>query len=745
MKNAFPGYYPPSEEQLREMWQTAIFAFDANVFLNIYKYTSATRESLFSVLDDLKDRIWIPHQAALEYTKNRSNVIESQVKSFEKLNVLLDEMYDRLSKQLDGFRRHFSIKVDPILDSVQSGITQARESLEADKASHPDLSTIDPVNERITGLIKDKIGPEFDDQRLGQIYIEAQQRFKNKRPPGFKDEKSDKEYPNQYNDVVLWFQVIEFAKTHGRPIILITDEEQADWWDKNKKDGDSPRAELINEIHTAAGVGFWMYSTDEFIKQARKYLSVEVHENAVQEVTSVRRQDLALRSAVDYLISEQSLGQRFLQNAGHFDNHLVSRAAELSKIAHDPLTARAVENIRALQDSYQPAFRRGFERFPSHDDYLASHLKKMSSVAEELHLHNRLAVPKSVIESAIQSAETMTGLSRAHAMLSDMKFWRNPLSGIPMSRDIDVEISPKRSTKPVAGATAEPVHVEVIEHETSEGEEPDVREEDHGDLTQPFELVESPRTIRFKSHAHQLRPPTTHEWNEWALAIERHRRYYSPAEIDEYNSGKDEVEEQAKEIWSPFYSEWRANEKLYNQVVVAVAGAQIDEHDEFPKDQSRKLPADLIEEIRFEIKSAAVTELYECYCRLDRSTGAEDPQRVIQSVDRDSTAFEIVHVMRRPTTTESKWFRTNIVQGYFSTNEEKQEVIELKLNLPIAIAAYDRFVLRIENATVNGQSFSDQSRQMFLDVINPIYKLRVVGALLNVHPWYFKVDDIVMP
>lgn len=743
MKTVFPGYYRPSEEKLRKMWQTAIFAFDANVFLNIYKYTGETRESLFGVLENLKDRIWIPHQAALEYAKNRSNVIESQVKSFEQILKLLDEAYNQLSTRLHGFRRHVSIKVDPILDGVLSGISKARESLEANKVSHPDLSRFDPVEERITALIKGKIGPPFDDKRLGKIYIEAEQRFKNKRPPGFKDAKSNKEYPNQYNDVVLWFQLIEYAKTQGKPIILVTDEEQEDWWDKDDKSGDSPRAELINEMHTAAGVEFWMYSTDNLVKRAKRYLSVDVQEDVVQELRSVRQQNVAYRNAADYLASEQSLGRRFLENAGTFDNLLVTRAAELSKIVQDPLTARAVENIRALQDLYHPALRREFETFPWHG--VASRYDKMSSVIAQIDLQNRLSAPKSAMESAIQSAEAATRLSKAHAVLSDVKFWRSPLSGLPMSREMDLQIFPTRSTDSAASTSPRSVHVEVIEQETRQDEEADINDDQQRDVTGSLELNVSPLTIKFKSHAHQLRPPTTQEWLEWAATIERHRRYYSAAEIDEYNSKKESDEEQAEEVWEPFYSEWRANEQLYNRVIVGVAGVRIDKNDEFPKDQFRTLPSELIQKLRFEIKSAAVTELYECYCRLDRSTRTDDLQRVIQRVERDSSSFDIVHVMRKPTTAESKWFRTNIVKGCFSTNDEKQEIVELQLDLSIAIEGYERLIVGIENATVNGEVYSEQTRKEFLEVMNPIYKLRVLEPLFNVNAWYFKVDEIIMP
>ncbi len=66
MRELFPGYYRPTQEQFQQMWQECIFVFDANVLLNIYRYTSETREELFDILESLKERTWLPHQAMLE-------------------------------------------------------------------------------------------------------------------------------------------------------------------------------------------------------------------------------------------------------------------------------------------------------------------------------------------------------------------------------------------------------------------------------------------------------------------------------------------------------------------------------------------------------------------------------------------------------------------------------------------------------------------------------------------------------
>ena len=81
--------YQPTAEELAEIWQTCIFSFDANILLNTYCYTPKTRESFFEILRRLKDRIWLPHQVAYEYQKNRVYVIGEHIKAYERIDKIL--------------------------------------------------------------------------------------------------------------------------------------------------------------------------------------------------------------------------------------------------------------------------------------------------------------------------------------------------------------------------------------------------------------------------------------------------------------------------------------------------------------------------------------------------------------------------------------------------------------------------------------------------------------------------------
>ena len=51
MKEIFNGYYKLSENEIKTLWDNALFVFDTNVLLNLYRYQSPTRDSLLGVIE----------------------------------------------------------------------------------------------------------------------------------------------------------------------------------------------------------------------------------------------------------------------------------------------------------------------------------------------------------------------------------------------------------------------------------------------------------------------------------------------------------------------------------------------------------------------------------------------------------------------------------------------------------------------------------------------------------------------
>ena len=79
--------YRLSKEEYKELWDNCIFVLDTNVLFNLYRYSPKLREGFIEILDKISNRIWIPHQVALEYYNNKSTVINTEINKYK---IILD-------------------------------------------------------------------------------------------------------------------------------------------------------------------------------------------------------------------------------------------------------------------------------------------------------------------------------------------------------------------------------------------------------------------------------------------------------------------------------------------------------------------------------------------------------------------------------------------------------------------------------------------------------------------------------
>ena len=64
MRNTIKEFIEPTNKEKQDLWEKAVFVFDTNVLLNLYRYSAKTRNSLLSAFESFKDRVWNPNQAA---------------------------------------------------------------------------------------------------------------------------------------------------------------------------------------------------------------------------------------------------------------------------------------------------------------------------------------------------------------------------------------------------------------------------------------------------------------------------------------------------------------------------------------------------------------------------------------------------------------------------------------------------------------------------------------------------------
>ena len=197
---------------------------------------------LFKILEKLSDRIWIPHQAAYEYQKNRVGKIEEQSGTYKSILIEISKSKNKITGALSSKVHPFVRDTSETLDNLQSVFDEIIDQLEEEKSSCEKLVESDTIRRKIDTLFEGKIGSPYDEERIKEIIIEGEDRYDSEQPPGFEDEK-DKIGRRKYGDLILWFQVIDKALEEKLPNILVTDEKKKDFLACPKK------PKLLSIIH----------------------------------------------------------------------------------------------------------------------------------------------------------------------------------------------------------------------------------------------------------------------------------------------------------------------------------------------------------------------------------------------------------------------------------------------------------------------------------------------------------------
>jgi hypothetical protein len=331
MKAQFPEFYRPSESDFRQLWQTCILGLDANVLLNLYGYSDATREQFLSLLERLGPRIRMPYQFAWEYQRNRNRAIMEQVKNYAKAEKALSDLYDN---EFAPKHRH------PFLsDKRLKQFDQIRRELTKNRQRHESFFKNDPYFDRITNLVSN-VSAKPTDGEIQVLFGEAKIRYAAQIPPGYADLK-EKGEPAAYGDFIGWKQFLEIAKVEKKPAILITDDTKEDWWLIQGDRTVGPRPELISEFSRECGSQCYLYSSDQFMKFASTYLDQPVEPEAIAEIAEW------LRSFTQNLAEKKGIA-----NLGGLPTDAKSAAA--SKPVELPPTELATSPPKYVEPSTKP-------------------------------------------------------------------------------------------------------------------------------------------------------------------------------------------------------------------------------------------------------------------------------------------------------------------------------------------------------------------------------------------------------
>ena len=153
----------------------------------------------------------------------------------------------------------------------------------------------DEILDKILTIFDGRVGSQIDDKELNVIKEEGEKRYKQSIPPGFKDDKKKKNSEddnNAYGDLIIWKQIIKYAKENGVGIVYVTHDQKEDWWNITKGKTIGPRIELRKEFITEANQEFHMYSMHTFISTYNEINENQIDKSAIIQNRILRRRKI---------------------------------------------------------------------------------------------------------------------------------------------------------------------------------------------------------------------------------------------------------------------------------------------------------------------------------------------------------------------------------------------------------------------------------------------------------------------
>jgi len=268
MRKQFGHLLPLAEEEVDAIWKAATLTVDANL-LDLYRYHPETRDALIHALRGFEGRLWLSHQAALEFARNRARAAAAVGKELADADGDLSTLEAAAKKATDDLRGRRPLPREvgqKVKADVEAAIRAAKTSVEEVRARHADGSPTDAVLDAVLSLFDGCVGEAPKDAELADLHKEAGRRIQGKVPPGYEDTKKDG--ANAHGDYLLWHQVLRRAKESAKPVILVTSERKEDWWERAHGKTIGPRHELLEEAHQVSGQRVLIYQTASFIERA---------------------------------------------------------------------------------------------------------------------------------------------------------------------------------------------------------------------------------------------------------------------------------------------------------------------------------------------------------------------------------------------------------------------------------------------------------------------------------------------
>jgi len=269
--------------RLIKMIENATIVFDTSSIGMLYHLTEDSKKSMLQILSEyFGERIWLTSRVWEEYTRHKKRFITQLIREYYSTPQFLQSKNHTYFTSLKSFVESLKKQSDyhpAFSEQYIKEITELYTEL-VSIANKIRIKTEGQLNQRIEDIRKVSEGSDcvYDSfkqfrkaenlsyQDILQIVKEGDIRYEHRIPPGYMDE--GKESIDKFGDLIIWKEVLDFAKRNETDIIFITNDKKPDWYANSEKN--IPREELIREFASVSHKKIGILPLEEFISILKK-------------------------------------------------------------------------------------------------------------------------------------------------------------------------------------------------------------------------------------------------------------------------------------------------------------------------------------------------------------------------------------------------------------------------------------------------------------------------------------------
>ncbi|MFD9493652.1 PIN domain-containing protein [Streptomyces sp. NPDC060005] len=292
----FDGLWARPTEDYRGAVKEYLIVVDTNVLLELYRFTPQARLELLDVLDQLGQRLWVPHQVVKEYHKRRFDAVREHLNLYTSVPENLKSLRKKALQEVQNLANRCSMSdadkqlltapIDDAFDQVSNEIQRHSDAFDLSLAK---VVRGDPILSTLARVLDGKTGDPFSDEEETTLISTFQERAAEQIPPGYRDASKAE---NAHGDFFVWEQLLREAKKRQTPVLLVTNDVKPDWVQKEAGFTVGARPELLAEFGERCDRDFLMTQLPYFLSMAKEVLGAAVSQSTMQQAKNVRLADV---------------------------------------------------------------------------------------------------------------------------------------------------------------------------------------------------------------------------------------------------------------------------------------------------------------------------------------------------------------------------------------------------------------------------------------------------------------------